>query len=132
MRKEIIIPLRRTDTSRKAYDKFVESCKKKADEMERLRARDEIVAILVSALPVFASGASPQLRDTLTGKFAELFEKNMRPRFRLHLKKMLDSNGKVDGVSGDCNRQARAYLNWISEIYSNFGGAMFTIKKTLN
>ncbi len=93
--------------------------RKRAEELERQRAKDEIAGILMSALPVFAAGITPQLRDSLTGRFAELFETNMRPRFLSYAEEVLCDKAPSRGAGTEPDLQG--YLSWISELFTNFG-----------
>ncbi len=55
--------------------------RKKAEALEREKAKGEVYGFLISALPVFAGSVPAKVRDELIKSFAERFEAQMRPRF---------------------------------------------------
>jgi PAS domain S-box-containing protein len=97
------------------------SVRKKAEELERKAARDEIFGFIASALPAFANSVPLQVRQTLTASFADNFERNMKARFEEHM------TGTGGGCGCDTPEAAampevfRAYLSWVKQIYTNLG-----------
>ncbi|MBM4249884.1 MAG: PAS domain S-box protein [Euryarchaeota archaeon] len=92
--------------------------RRRAERLQRERARAELYGFMVSALPVFAASVPPQARDILVSSFAARFERIIRPRFEQELA-ALRRGGKA--VRPDSPEMLNRYLSWISELYSNLG-----------
>jgi len=85
--------------------------RKRAEEMQKEKARAELYGFMVSALPVFASGVPSSVRNILVSNFAERFEKNIMPRFREEMR------SHASGQKGDLD----AFMQWLSGLFTNFG-----------
>lgn len=94
--------------------------RKKAEEVLKEKARAELYGFIVSALPVFAKGVPPQVRNNLVKNFAGRFENNIRPRFLEEMKLLGDQN--VESYSTeDTNKIFDIYLSWLAGLFSSFG-----------
>lgn len=85
--------------------------RKRADEMQKEKARAELYGFMVSALPVFASGVPSSVRNTLVSNFTEKFEKNIMPRFIKEMNSP-DLKQKID---------LNTFMQWLSGFFTNFG-----------
>ncbi len=92
---------------------------KKAEEVQKEKARSELNSFIVSALPVFASGISVKARDALISSFAERFEKNVRHVFEEEMERA--GCGPKAGVPRDSRANIDCYMSWITEILYNIG-----------
>lgn len=95
--------------------------RKQAEKMLKEKARSEMFGLLVSALPVFASGVPSHVRNTLVGAFSERFEKNIRPRFE----EKMDYFGygletRRYGVPKP-EKVLELFISWLSDLFSNLG-----------
>lgn len=85
--------------------------RKRAEEMQKEKARAELYGFMVSALPVFASGVPSSVRNILVCNFTERFEKNIMPRFKEEMKSPdFRQKGDLD-----------AFMQWLSGLFTNFG-----------
>lgn len=91
--------------------------RKRTEKLLRERARIELYGFIVSALPLFASGVSSHVKNTLISTFTERFENNIRKRFEEEME--FQGYGKK-GVE-ESGEMLDAFISWISGLFSNFG-----------
>lgn len=94
------------------------------EELMKREARSEVFSLLASALLVFASGVPPKARDMLVGNFADRFERNMRPRFDVHLGRMRRSPYSKMSKPEDTELVLSAFFSWLDELYHGLGSHM--------
>ncbi|MCX9010785.1 MAG: PAS domain S-box protein, partial [Candidatus Methanoperedens sp.] len=95
--------------------------RKQAEELLKEKARAELYGFIVSALPVFASGAPSQVRNNLVRNFAERFEKNIMPRFEEEMKRY-DHDRSIRGEAVDIKQdELDFFISWLIGMFSNLG-----------
>jgi len=88
--------------------------RKRAEELERERAKGEVYGFLVSALPVFAGSVPAQVRDELIKNFGERFEAQMRPRF-------IDETVCSLGEGAEQLPDFDCFVHWIQQFFRDVG-----------
>jgi PAS domain S-box-containing protein len=92
--------------------------RKRADEETKarlmLKARAELTGFMLSALPVFGSLISIELKNTLMKRFSEQFENNVRPGFEINMATFQDNTKSPDILF-------KRYIDWFRAWLSNIG-----------
>jgi PAS domain S-box-containing protein len=102
-----VIVVLRDATERRQADE-----EKKAHLIQKSRA--ELTGFMLSALPVFSSLISPDVRNVVTQKFAQLYELNVRPGFEAEMAADPDR-------LNDKSATFESYLTWLSFWLGNIG-----------
>ena len=85
------------------------------------RTRTQLQNFVVSALPVFASGTTPQTRNILVSKFSQNFENNVLPEFKQEMDD-LNEGVAVQGTESTAQTENLSrYLLWLLHFFTNLG-----------
>ncbi len=109
--KEVIISIARDIRDRKEAEK-------QREELLREKTKAELHGFAISAVPVFASFVTPQMKNLIVKNFAERFEENIKPSFEEEME-VLDQ--KIRGKEIDPTKVFDVYISWISNFLSNLG-----------
>lgn len=85
------------------------------------KTRTQLQNFVVSALPVFASGITPQIRNMLMSKFTHNFEDNVMPEFKQEMDN-LNKSVAVQGTETTAETEnISRYLLWLQNFFANLG-----------
>ena len=85
------------------------------------KTRTELQNFVVSALPVFASGTTPQTRNILVSKFTQNFEDNVLPEFNQEMDDLNKSVAVQGAETTDKTENLSQYLSWLQHFFTNLG-----------
>jgi PAS domain S-box-containing protein len=95
--------------------------RKRAEMLEKERARDEIFGFITSAIPVFVANVPNEARNALIRSFGIRFEKYIQPRFEKDMAQAGVSLDVENITEQDKLKLFDAYLSWIANLFENFG-----------
>lgn len=111
--REVILSIARDIRDRKEAEK-------QREELIREKTKAELHGFAVSAVPVFASFVTPQVKNLIVQSFAERFEENMKPSFEEEMES-LGYTQKIREKEIDPKKVFNGYISWISNLLSNLG-----------